>query len=441
MTKTRSFSGGVHPIKNHKDKLLSSEKPIIRLKPPQEVIIPISQHLGAPAKPIVSAGDTVLLGQKIAEATSFVSANIHSSVSGKVKSIENRPHLSGAPVLSIVIENDGNDTPDTKLEKHDLASVTARQIVEIVKEAGIVGMGGASFPTHVKLSPPADRPIEMVILNAAECEPYLTTDHRLILENTQGVIEGLQLIQKAVSAKKCVIAIEDNKPDAVQALKNAIASRDIQINVLKAKYPQGAEKQIIRCVAVRDVPSGGLPHDVGVLVSNTATAFAVYQAVVLGIPAYERVVTVTGCVKEPSNFLCRVGTPLSALVEAAGGFSEPLAKIISGGPMMGIAINSLDIPVMKATSGILALDAKAVKKTEESNCIRCGRCIEVCPIGLQPLYIYAYASKNDFAGAEKLHAADCIECGCCSYICPAKRYLSQSARLAKTEILKSRKKK
>jgi electron transport complex protein RnfC len=310
-----------------------------------------------------------------------------------------------------------------------------------VKEAVIVGMGGASFPAHVKLSPPADHPIETVILNAAECEPYLTTDHRLMIEQTEGILTGLLLIKKAVDAKKCVIAIEDNKPDVIELLRKTIQNSDISVAVLKTKYPQGAEKQIIRSVTGREVPSGGLPYQAGVIVANTATAYAIYQAVCLGIPSIERVVTVTGCVKDPSNFLCRIGTPFSVLIEAAGGFTEPPAKIISGGPMMGLTINSLDLPVMKATSGILALDAKTAKKTVESNCIRCGKCLEVCPIGLKPLYINACALKNDFAGAEKLNAADCIECGCCSYICPAKRYLAQSIRLAKTEILKNRKKK
>jgi electron transport complex protein RnfC len=262
-----------------------------------------------------------------------------------------------------------------------------------------------------------------------------------MLEQPQGVAQGFKLIQKAAGAKRAVIAIEDNKPDAIEALATAVQGSGIEILVLKSKYPQGAEKQIISSVTGREVPSCGLPYQVGVAVANAATAYAVYQAVTMGIPTYERIVTVTGCFKEPANFLCRVGTPLSALVDAAGGFAEPPAKLISGGPMMGLAIHTLDLPVMKATSGLLALSAREAKKTEESNCIRCGKCISVCPIGLKPLYLNAYALKGDFERAEKEHALDCIECGCCSYICPAKRYLAQSIRLAKNEIMSARKKK
>ncbi len=442
MTKTKTFSGGVHPVKGHTDKLLTAGKPVVRLNAPQQIVIPLSQHTGSPAQPLVKEGDRVLLGQKIAQAGSFVSANIHSSVSGVVKAVSNQPHISGAPVLSIVIENDGQDTPDPSIQKREgVDSLSAGEIIGIIQEAGVVGMGGAAFPLHVKLSPPPGSTFDTILLNAAECEPYLTADHRLMLEQTAGVVTGFRLLQKAAQAQRAVIAIEDNKPDAIDALRKAAQGSGIEVQVLKSKYPQGAEKQIITSVTGREVPSCGLPYQVGVLVSNSATAYAVYQAVVLGIPLFERIVTVTGCVKEPANFLCRVGTPLSALVEAAGGFAEAPAKLVSGGPMMGLAIHTLEFPVMKATSGLLALSAKEAKKTEESNCIRCGQCVRVCPIGLEPLTLNAYALKGDFEKAETAHALDCIECGCCSYSCPAKRYLAQSIRLAKNEIMKSRKKK
>lgn len=441
MTKTTTFIGGVHPVKGHRDKLLTAGKPVVRLNAPQQIVIPLSQHTGSPAQPLVKEGDRVLMGQKIAQASSFVSANIHSSVSGVVKAVANRPHISGVPVLSVVIENDGQDTPDPSIQERDAGNLTGEEIIGIIKEAGVVGMGGAAFPLHVKLSPPPGNAFDTIILNAAECEPYLTADHRLMLEQTEGVVKGFLLLQKAAKAQRAVIAIEDNKPDAIEALKKATKDTSIEIQVLQSKYPQGAEKQIIKCVTGREVPSCGLPFQVQVAVSNTATAYAMYQAAYLGIPSFERIVTVTGCVKEPANFLCRVGTPLSALIEAAGGFSEAPAKLISGGPMMGLSIYSLDLPVMKATSGLLCLSAKEAKKTEESNCIRCGKCAGVCPIGLEPYNLNAYALKNDFEKAEKAHALDCIECGCCTYICPAKRYLAQSIRLAKNEIMKSRKKK
>jgi len=441
MTKKYSFSGGVHPA-SHKgnDKALTSPKPVIKLKPPELVIIPLLQHLGSPCKPLVKPGDPVTIGQKIGEATSFVSAHVHASISGTVKAVKNHPHLSGVDVLSVFIENDYKDTMFPGLSKPDVASLTQKEIVECIKEAGIVGMGGATFPAHVKYSPPPDKPIDTVILNAAECEPYLTTDHRLMLEHTEDVVKGLELIARAVGAKDIYIAIEDNKPDAVKAFQEAVPP-GIKVSVMKTKYPQGAEKQVITSVTGRQVPSCGLPFEVGIVVANAATAYAVYQAVYLGLPSYERVVTVTGCVKEPANFLCPIGTPFSILFEAAGGFTEQPAKVISGGPMMGIAVNSLDLTVVKGTSGLLALTARQADKQKESNCIRCGKCVDVCPIGLKPLYINAYAMKNDFENADKLHAADCIECGCCSYVCPAKRYLLPSIRLAKAEILKLRKKK
>jgi electron transport complex protein RnfC len=440
MTKRYSFKGGVHPASHtSNDKALTSSKPVIKLKPPELVIIPLLQHTGSPAKPLVQPGETVVAGQKIGEATSFVSAHVHASISGIVKAVKNHPHLSGSDVLSVFIENDYKGEM-ADFAKPDVPALSPKDIVACIKEAGIVGMGGASFPAHVKYTPPPDKPIDTVILNGAECEPYLTTDHRLMTEHAAEVVKGLELIAKAVDAKDITIAIEDNKPDAIKALSEA-APAQIKLFVMKTKYPQGAEKQIITSVTGREVPSCGLPYEVGVVVANASTAYAVYQAVYFGVPSYERVVTVTGCVKEPANFLCPVGTPFSVLFEAAGGFTEQPAKVISGGPMMGIAVSSLDLTVTKGTSGLLALTEKQVKKQLESNCIRCGRCVEVCPIGLKPLYINAYALKNDFETCEKYNAVDCIECGCCSYICPARRYLLPSIRLAKAEIIKSRKKK
>jgi len=436
-----SFKGGIHPLQRiHHGKRLTEGCPIERCSVPDEVVIPLAQHIGAPSTPIVAVGDIVDMGQKIADERGYVSVPCFSSVSGKVKAIEKRPHISGQPSMAIVIENDHEDRlyPGIK-SPGKLEDLTPAQIVDAIKGAGLVGMGGAAFPTHVKLSPPAEKKIDTVIVNGAECEPYLTADHRIMLEHPDEVVRGLKAVIKVLGASNAWIGIELNKPDAIAAMKKAVSGSDIHVAPLKVKYPQGAEKQLINAITGRVIPSGGLPMDVGVVVVNAGTAYQISQAIDKGLPLFERVVTVTGSVGQPSNLLVRIGTPISYVITHAGGLSGKIDKVIAGGPMMGIALHSLDAPVMKGTSGILALDEKMARPSPESACIRCGKCVMVCPIGLQPYLIDAYAEKDRFDDAEKLGAMDCIECGCCAYTCPANRHLVQGMRLAKCEINNKRK--
>lgn len=436
-----SFRGGVHPlIRIHHGKHLTQDRPIQSCSVPDEVIIPLSQHTGAPSVPIVSPGDKVDLGQKIAEAGGFVSVPCYSSVSGTVKEIAMRPHITGSPSMAIVITNDHEDRLSKHIYSRDSVETLSRQqILDIIKDMGIVGLGGAAFPTHVKLSPPPEKKIDTVIVNGAECEPYLTADHRVMLEHPSEVVEGLKAVMKAVDVKNAFIAIEDNKKDAIESMSKAAQQSGINVSTLKVKYPQGAEKQLIYAVTKRRVPSGKLPMDVGTVVVNAGTAYQIALAINKGIPLYERVVTVTGSVNQPSNFLVRIGTPISHVIEQAGGFAGDIEKVIAGGPMMGIAQSNLDAPVMKGTSGILVLNKKEAQAIEESACIYCGRCVDVCPMGLEPYLLNNYTQMNNFEAAEKIHAMDCMECGGCSYICPANRHITQRIRLAKAEITKSRK--
>lgn len=437
-----SFRGGVHPLTRiHHGKRLTESRPIQNCSAPDEVIIPLSQHTGAPSVTIVSPGDKVDLGQKIAEAGGFVSAPCHSSVSGTIKEIAKRPHISGAPSMAIVIANDHEDRLSKDIcGKGPAESLSAKQIIGIIKDMGIVGLGGAAFPTHVKLSPPPEKKIDTLIINGAECEPYLTADHRVMLEHPDGVIEGARAAAKALGLDNVRIAIEDNKKDAIAAIdKAAQRARGVKVDTLRVKYPQGAEKQLIYAVTKRRVPSGKLPMDVGAVVINAGTAYQIALAINKGLPLYERVVTVTGSVKQPSNFLVRIGTPISHVIEQAGGFVGDIEKVIAGGPMMGIAQANLEAPVIKGTSGILVLDKKEAQALEESACIYCGRCVDICPMGLEPYILNNYSSMNNFEAAEKFHAMDCMECGGCSYICPANRQITQRIRLAKAEIIKSRK--
>ena len=442
MASKLSFKGGVHPLRRiHHGKFLSEHRPIEKCSVPEEVIIPLSQHIGAPSKPIVSPGDKVDMGQMIAEAGGFVSVPCFSSVSGTVSEISPRPHISGRDSMAIVIKNDFEDRlcPSVK-SKGALDSLEPKQIIDLIRDAGIVGMGGAAFPTHVKLSPPPEKPIDTIIVNGAECEPFLTADHRIMLEHPDDVVFGLKAIMKALCVEKAYIGIEDNKRDAIAAMAEATKDESIDVLTLKAKYPQGAEKQLIYAVTGRQVPSGKLPMDVGAVVVNAGTAYQIAQAIRLGMPLFERVVTVTGSVNTPSNLLVRLGTPISHVIGHVGGLSGQIQKVISGGPMMGITLYSLDAPVMKGTSGILALDENMARPAEQSPCIRCGKCVDICPMGLLPYLISANAEKNRFDEAEKVNALDCIECGSCSYICPANRHLVQAIRLAKSEIVKNRKK-
>jgi electron transport complex protein RnfC len=433
-----TFRGGVHAPHRKND---TRNKAIEIMKAPGLVYIPLQQHIGAACQPLVKPGDVVKLGQKIGEPGGFVGAPVHASVSGIVKDIRQVPHPSVGSGLAVVIENDGKDEPDDSITPGDISSMDADRIKELILEAGIVGMGGAAFPTHVKLSPPKEKPIDTVILNGAECEPYLTADHRLMLEAAEDVADGLKVIMKVLGVERAYIAIEDNKPDAVRIMTDTVKEvQGVDVTVLKTKYPQGAEKQLIYVVTGRQVPSGGLPMDVGVIVSNVGTSAAIARAIKTGMPLVERVVTVTGSgVAEPKNLMVRIGTSFMDVIQACGGFVEEPAKVISGGPMMGIGQYTLDVPVIKGTSGILVLTREEAKIPDVEPCIRCAKCVDACPMGLMPLMISAYALKEDYDNSEKFHAMDCIECGCCSYSCPAKRPLVQSIRVAKKMITDKRK--
>ena len=431
-----TFKGGLHP---YDGKELSKDKPIREYLPQGEMVYPLSQHIGAPAVPCVAKGDRVLAGQKIAEAGGFVSANIHSSVSGTVKAIEPRATVSGAKVNSIVVENDG------QYEQVEFAPVkerTPEAVIGAIKEAGIVGLGGAGFPTHVKLSPKNPDQIDTIIINGAECEPYITADYRCMMEVPEQVFSGLNLILSLFPKAKGVIGIEDNKPEAIAKMQ-ALCKGESRIEVaqLKTKYPQGAERSLIYAVTGRSINSGMLPADAGCIVDNVATAIAIHEAVTLGKPLYERVVTVTGsAVREPGNFRVKAGTNAAELVEAAGGFKNRPEKVISGGPMMGMALGTLDVPCGKTFSSLLCFTKDEVAACEPGNCIRCGRCVEVCPAGLMPTKLSEVADHGDFALFDQLNGCECVECGCCSYVCPAKRRLTQSMKTGRREALALRRK-
>jgi electron transport complex protein RnfC len=429
--------GGVHPAENK----LSANKPIKALPLPESVTLLIAQHIGAPSKVVVAKGEFVKVGQLVAQSSGFVSANIHSSVSGKVTKIESTIDSSGYKKESITIQVEGDiwldeiDQSDKLITNIDY---DAKTIIDKINQAGIVGLGGATFPTHVKLLPPAGMKADVLLINGVECEPYLTSDHRLMLEKGEEVLVGTTLLMKALGVEKAVIGIENNKPDAIEHLSNlALKYKGIEVCPLKVKYPQGGEKQLIKAVTGREIPSGALPISVGTVVNNVGTAYAVYEAVTKNKPLFERVVTVTGKpLVEPSNYLVRLGTPLSTLIEAAGGLSGEAYKIISGGPMMGKAITTLDIPVTKGTSGILVLDEKEGSRNEMENCIRCGRCVNVCPMGLEPYLLMPLAENQDWERCEQEKVMDCIECGSCSFTCPAHRPLLDFIRLGKASVIK-----
>ena len=436
--------GGVHPPENK----LSAGNPIEVLPLPASVFIPVAQHIGAPATPVVQRGDQVKTGQIIAKSSSFVSTNIHSSVSGKVKKVDFQADSSGYPNQGILIDVEGDEWVEDIDRTEELKKefdLEGAEIIKKIQEAGIVGLGGATFPTHVKLVPPKGMKAEVLLINGVECEPYLTSDHRLMLEKANEILVGIQLLKKALNVKKAVIGIENNKADAIQLLSQKSKEYEgIDIAVLKVKYPQGGEKQLIKAVTGREVPSGGLPIAVGAVVSNVGTAFAVYEAIQKNKPLFERVVTITGKgVAKPSNFRVRMGTPTSALVEATGGLPEDTGKIISGGPMMGRAIASLDVPVTKGTSGILLMKKEESKREEVIACIRCSRCVSACPMGLEPYLLMTLAEKQIFDRSEDNKIMDCIECGSCSYTCPSSRPLLDYIRFGKGkvgEIIRSRKK-
>ena len=407
------------------------------------VIIPLQQHIGAPCEPIVKVGDMVKVGQKIGEASGFVSAPVHSSISGTVKKLAAVDTLNGK-IVSVIIESDGENTLDESVvSKGSLEKLTSQEIVSIVKEAGITGLGGASFPTHVKLVPPAEKKVDSIVLNGAECEPYLTADHRLMLENPESVIFGLKALMKAVGVEKGYIGVEDNKKDAIEALKNASSSEsNIEIVELETKYPQGDEKRLIDATTGRKVPVGGLPMDVGVVVNNVGTAAAIATAIQTGMPLIERIVTITGdAISTPRNLIVKIGTPFKEVIEQCGGYKGEPGKIIMGGPMMGAVQFTDEVPVIKGTSGILVLSEELSRTPENSQCIRCGKCVGVCPVYLQPIAIRNLSIRERHEETEVLNVLSCIECGSCSYICPAKIPLLQSIKVSKHDVLAKRRNK
>ena len=437
-------TGGVHPPENK----LSKDKAIEVLPVPASVFIPVAQHIGAPAIPVVQRGDEVKVGQVIAKSSSFVSTNIHASVSGKVKKVDFSADSSGYPKQGIFIDVVGDEWHEDIDRSESLVkeiTLEGPAIVQKIQEAGIVGLGGATFPTHVKLVPPKGMKADILLINGVECEPYLTSDHRLMLEKADEILVGVQLLMKAMNVEKAVIGIENNKPDAIKLISEKCKTYNgISVVALKVQYPQGGEKQLINAVTGKEVPSGALPIAVGAVVSNVGTAFAVYEAIQKNKPLIERVVTITGKgVSKPSNFKVRIGTATSELVEAAGGLPENTGKIISGGPMMGKAIPSLEVPVTKGTSGILLMKEEESKRKEVLNCIRCSRCTKVCPMGLEPYLLMTLGEKQIFNRAEKERVMDCIECGSCSYTCPSDRPLLDYIRFGKGKvgaIIRSRKK-
>lgn len=429
-----SFRGGIHPPEK---KHLSSEKPITEINPPARVVIPLSQHLGAPCKPIVKIHQFVKKGEMIGEPTGFVSAPVHASVSGEIIAIDEFPNAMGKMVTSVVIENDGKEELAMLNDHPDYMTLSPDEMREKIRKAGVVGMGGAAFPTIVKLSPPKEKPIDTIILNGAECEPYLTGDHRLMIEKPAEVIAGLRILMKILSVQRGFVGIEDNKPDAIAIMKRSAGEfAGIKVCSLPTKYPQGAEKMLIRTITGRAVPPRGLPMDVKVVVHNVATAFAVFEAVRYGKPLIERVVTVTGeGIPHPKNVLTKMGTLVSHLIEACGGLSERNPKVIAGGPMMGFALSTLNVPVTKGMSGIVVLAERDIVHVNYFGpCIRCGRCIDICPMRLTPSMLSVYAEKGLYEGSKAYGLFDCFECGSCAFVCPSKRPIVQLVRLAKSQV-------
>lgn len=435
-----TFKGGIHPDDG---KNLAKDKAIVEVAPKGDLVYPISQHIGAPANPVVAVGDHVLKGQMIAEAGGFVSAPIYASVSGTVKAIA--PHLNptGGTVNSIVIENDGEYKEVEYPEVKPVDEMTKEEILNIIGQAGVVGMGGAGFPTKVKLSPKEPDKIDYIIANCAECEPYITADYRCMLEMPEKLVGGLKIVLKLFDNAKGILAVEDNKPDCIEKLKELVKDEPrVEVLALKTKYPQGGERQLIYAVTGRAINSKMLPADAGCIVDNVETIIAIYNAVKLGKPVMNRVSTITGdAVANPGNFLYYIGTNYAELVEAAGGFKVQPEKIISGGPMMGFSMFSLDIPTTKTSSSLLCLAEDEVAKAEPSPCINCGRCVEACPEQLIPSRLAKMADHGVADEFEKWHGLECIECGSCSFACPAKRQLAQSIKTMKKQVLAAKRKK
>ena len=434
-----TFKGGVHP---YDGKELSKNYPIEKYLPKGEMVYPLSQHIGAPAVPVVAKGDHVLAGQKIADAGGFVSAPIHSSVSGTVKGMEQRLTATGSMVNSIIIEND-QQYEEAEFAPARLEELSKEQILKRIQEGGVVGMGGAGFPTHVKLSPKDPDKIEYVLVNGAECEPYLTSDYRRMLEEPEKIVDGLRVMLTLFDNAKGYICIEDNKPDCIEKMKALVSDIPrIEVKELMTKYPQGGERTLIYATTGREINSSMLPADVGCVVDNVDTVVAIYKAVLLGRPVMSRIVTVTGdAINQPKNFTVLTGTNMEELVQAAGGLKERAAKVISGGPMMGFAMYDLHVPCVKTSSAFLCLEKDPVSETQQTACINCGRCVSVCPGHVLPARLATFAEHGDMAAFEKLDGMECCECGCCSYVCPAKRPLTQSIKSMRKMVLANRKKK
>ena len=436
-----TFRGGIHP---YEGKELSKDHPIEKYLPKGDLVYPLSQHIGAPSVPCVKKGDTVLAGQKIADAGGFVSVPLHASVSGTVKGIEKHLNATGSMVDCIVIEND-QQYQEVEYQETRLEDLTKEEILNRIKEGGVVGMGGAGFPTHVKLAPKDPSKIEYILVNGAECEPYITSDYRRMIEEPEKVVKGLQVILTLFDSAKGYICIEDNKPDCIAKMKELVKDIDrIEVKEVMTKYPQGGERTLIYAATGREINSGMLPADVGCVVDNVETVISVYKAVILGRPVNSRVVTMSGDgIKEPKNLLVLSGTDMSELVDAAGGLKARIAKAISGGPMMGFALYDLHVPCTKTTSAFLFLEHDAVSEAQEiqTACINCGRCVSVCPGHVLPARLAKLAERGDMAGFEAMDGMECCECGCCSYICPAKRPLTQSIKSMRKMVLASRRKK
>jgi electron transport complex protein RnfC len=430
----KSFRGGVHPDDS---KRFTEYKAIEKMPLPSRVVVPVRQHIGAPCTPIVAKGERIRTGQILATSENYISSTIHATISGTVLDIADYPHPVYGKCLSIVIESDGLDEWIEGIPtKRNWKELSTEESLSIIREAGIVGMGGATFPTHVKLAPPPDKKIDTFILNAAECEPYLTADYRMMLEYSERIVTGVQITVRLIGAESVYIGIEDNKPDAIMAMKKACKGTNIQVKSLPAKYPQGSEKMLIKVITNREVPPGRLPMDIGVDVQNVGTVIAIADAICDGIPLIERVTTISGSIiNEPKNLLIRVGTSFRDAINFCGGFKEQPEEIIMGGPMMGFAQSNLDVAVIKGVSGILALGKHEVNAGKTKACIHCGKCVQACPHGLMPAMFSILGEKGLYMEAkDEYHAFDCAECGSCVFVCPAKRNIVQSVRTIKTKI-------
>ena len=433
------FRGGIHP---NDQKAATNDKPIEKVKAPTLVHLPVSMHIGAPCSPLVKVGDTVKVGQKIADTEAFVSAPIHASISGTVKAVAPRLHPNGTKVMTITIENDFKDEPFEGLTPYDLSKMTPDEIVKAVREGGIVGHGGATFPAHIKISSGLGK-VDTIIINGAECEPYITSDHRLLLEQPEKLIEGINVLIKAFGVENVLIGVEENKKNAFDKTNEVIKAKNSPAKLvpLHTRFPQGAEKQLIYALTKREIPSGKLPSDVGCAVFNVDTAIAIDTLIDTGMPVIRRIVTVSGsAVANPKNLHSPIGTPIEHLINECGGLKEEPNKLLMGGPMMGNAQFTLDIPVIKGTNAFLALSGQEDRRVKNPACLRCGKCVHVCPMGLSPVYMNLYANKALHEQYEEIGGLDCMECGSCSYECPARVQLVQNFRATKQKILASKRK-